>query len=248
MKCYVTAIHENGIATLTLADPERRNVLSEVLCEQLIDAVAAAHADQDVRALVIAAQGPAFCAGAHRDDLRAAAEGDARVIGKVYQTFMCVANSPLPTIAAISGPAVGAGMNLALACDLRIASSSARFDTRFIGIGLHPGGGHGWMLVRAVGWQNAASLLLLGAAVNAAEAMRMGLVSACVADDGLADAVASACRRIRSAPRELLLRTKASLRHAASASHAAAFERETAEQKWSMQQPEFLSMLGSAQK
>ena len=78
--------------------------------------------------------------------------------------------SPLPTVAAVNGPAVGAGMNLALACDVRIAGASARFDTRFLRIGLHPGGGHAWMLDRAVGPQAAAAMVLFGARLDGARA------------------------------------------------------------------------------
>ena len=80
----------------------------------------------------------------------------------IYEGFLRVLRSPLPTIAAVNGPAVGAGMNLALACDVRLAGASARFDTRFVKIGLHPGGGHVWMLERAVGPQAAAAMVLFG--------------------------------------------------------------------------------------
>jgi enoyl-CoA hydratase len=248
MKRYVSSSEEDGIVTLTLDDPERRNVLSEPLCDALIDAIAQANQNPEARALVIIARGTAFCAGAHLDDLRAAANGDTRVVRKVYQAFMDVADSPLPTIAAINGAAVGAGLNLALACDVRIAAQSARFDTRFLDIGLHPGGGHAWMLLRAAGWQHAANLLLLGQPVDANEALRIGLISACVPDGQLDDAWRAACRRACRTPRALMLRTKATLRHAATASHAAAFERETAEQMWSMQQAEFLSLLARTSK
>ena len=81
----------------------------------------------------------------------------------IYDGFLRVLRSPLPTIAAVNGPAVGAGLNLALACDVRLAAESARFDTRFLRIGLHPGGGHVWMLERAVGPQAAAAMVLFGA-------------------------------------------------------------------------------------
>jgi enoyl-CoA hydratase len=91
---------------------------------------------------------------------------------------MDVAMSPLPTLAAVNGPAVGAGFNLALACDMRIASDTASFDTRFLNLGLHPGGGHAWMLLRAVSWAHASRLLLAGQSVDAHEAYRIGLVEA----------------------------------------------------------------------
>ena len=97
------------------------------------------------------------------------------------------ARSPLPTIAAVNGAAVGAGMNLALACDVRLAGRSARFDTRFLQLGLHPGGGHTWMLQRIAGPQAAAAVVLFGEVLDGEEAERCGLVWRCVDDDALRD-------------------------------------------------------------
>src|ERR671920_1584162 len=96
---------------------------------------------------------PAFCAGADLGNL-AEATGDG--LGRIYEGFLRIARSPLPTLAAVNGAAVGAGMNLALVCDVRLAARRAPFDTRFIDLGLHPGGGHTWMLRNAVGPQVAA--------------------------------------------------------------------------------------------
>src|ERR1043166_866952 len=87
---------------------------------------------------------------AERNTLTAA---DGSSFGAIYEGFLRIARSPLPTLAAVNGAAVGAGMNLALGCDVRLASTRARFDTRFLQIGLHPGGGHTWMQVRTVGQQ-----------------------------------------------------------------------------------------------
>src|SRR5690606_30490026 len=104
-----------------------------------------------------------------------------------YEGFLRVARCPLPTIAAVNGPAVGAGMNLALACDVRLAGQSARFDTRFLQLGVHPGGGHTWMMRNAVGPQAAAAMVLFGEVLDGAEAERCGLAWRCVADDELVD-------------------------------------------------------------
>ena len=103
---------------------------------------------------------------AQRDD------GERRSVGSIYEGFLRVLRSPLPTVAAVNGPAVGAGLNLALACDVRLAGASARFDTRFLRIGLHPGGGHAWMLDRAVGPQAAAAMVLFGDADRRAAGRR----------------------------------------------------------------------------
>jgi enoyl-CoA hydratase len=235
----------DGVVTLTLNDPDRRNVLSLPLCEALVAAVAAANVDPEARLLVITGAGPAFCAGAELEDLEAAANGDTAAVNAVYDSFMAVARSPLPTMAAVNGPAVGAGFNLALACDMRVAAESALFDTRFLSIGLHPGGGHGWMLLRAVGWQTASRLLLCGRSVDGREAETIGLALACVPDGELVATATALGHRLKTVPRELLDRAKRTLRQAAASTHAEAFAHETAEQLWSLRQPAFADLLAA---
>jgi enoyl-CoA hydratase len=232
-----------GVVVLTLNDAPHRNVLSSALCGALSQAVAEAAADPRAKALVTTGAPPAFCSGANLDDLAAAAAGSTEPLNAVYKSFMDVAMSPLPTLAAVNGPAVGAGFNLALACDMRIASDGALFDTRFLKLGLHPGGGHTWMLLRAVGWAHASRLLLAGRAVNAEEACRIGLVEDVVPEAALIDQAVEMLRICVAAPRELVLRTKASMRLAQSSDHEAAFHHETAEQKWSLESPEFAGAL-----
>lgn len=236
-----------AVAVLRLDDPKRRNILSSALSSALSAAVAEANDTPDVHAIVITGAAPAFCAGADLADLRAAAEGDVEAVHLVYRAFMDVAESPLPTIAAVNGIAVGAGMNLALACDMRMMAESASFETRFLKLGLHPGGGHGWMLLRAIGWAQASRMLLLNQPVRAAEAERIGLVQMVVPDDQLIDKAIQLASRSAELPRELILRTKASLRHAAVSAHGAAFEHETAEQARSLDQPPFHAMLARMQ-
>lgn len=234
---------EGAAAILTLDDPKRRNILSGELCRALSRAIAEANANAEVKAIVIMGTPPAFCAGADLDDLKAAAAGEADAVRAVYQSFIDVADSPLPTIAAVNGAAIGAGFNLALACDVRLASTDALFDTRFLKIGLHPGGGHGWMLERAVGWAEASRLLLFGTPVGAEEALRIGLAQEVTSPETLLEAALTMAARAATVPRELLARTKASLRHAVTADHAAAFARETGEQMWSLGQPAFGEMV-----
>lgn len=231
------------VALLRLADSKRRNILSTGLCAALSDAVAEANADAEVNAIVITGAGPAFCAGADLDDLSAAAGGDDTAIRAVYRAFLDVADSAVPTIAAVNGPAVGAGMNLALACDLRLASEDASFDTRFLKIGLHPGGGHAWLLERAVGWAEASRLLLFGRTIDADEAWRIGLAQQVVPPAGLVDVAIAFARNADAFPRELLLRTKRSLRHAVGSTHADSVSHETAEQFWSLGQPAFAELV-----
>jgi len=234
-----------GVIVLTLNDAPHRNVLSGALCTALSQALAEAVEDPRAKALVITGASPAFCAGADLDDLAGAAAGRTEPLNAVYKSFMDVAMSPLPTLAAVNGAAIGAGFNLALACDMRIASISALFDTRFLKLGLHPGGGHAWMLLRAVGWAHASRLLLAGQAVNAEEAHRIGLVEAVVPEAALIDRAVEMLRICAATPRELVLRTKASMRLAQNTDHQAAFNHETAEQKWSLHSPEFAGSLAT---
>jgi enoyl-CoA hydratase len=238
----------DGVALLTLNDPGRRNMLSAPLCEALIDAVADANADPGIHAIIVAATPPAFCAGANLSDLEAAAQGDDRAVQTVYRSFMAVAESPLPTIAAVDGAAIGAGFNLALACDMRIAGERARFDTRFLKIGLHPGGGHGWMLLRAVGCAKASRLILAGQSLDAVEALAIGLVESVHPGEALLAEARALAAPMAATPRELLLRTKASLRLAERSTHGEAFAHETSEQAWSLGQPAFADLLAGAKK
>jgi enoyl-CoA hydratase len=227
---------QGAIVVLTLDDPHRRNVLSTELSGALRAAVESANADASAKAIVITGEGRAFCAGARLEDLEAAAGGDTAAVHDVYAAFMAVAASPLPTIAAVNGPAVGAGLNLALACDMRLAGEDALFDTRFLQLGLHPGGGCTWMLLRAVGWAEATRMLLAGRTIRAAEAQTIGLATA--AQNPLETALETFAS-LQTVPRELVVRTKATLRLAAQADHHTTFAHETAEQAWSLGAPGF---------
>ncbi|WP_070152353.1 enoyl-CoA hydratase [Sphingobium phenoxybenzoativorans] len=234
---------QDGIAIMTLNDPERRNILTVPLCEAILEKLAEAEADEGIHALIVTGEGSAFCAGADFGDLQAASEGDDAAVTMVYRSFMAVANSMLPTIAAVNGPAVGAGFNLALACDMRVACPEARFDTRFLKIGLHPGGGHSWLLLRAVGWSQASRLLLAGKAVDGETALSIGLADALSEASGPLETAKALAAPMAKTPRELLLRTKASLRLAGRSTHDETFAHETAEQAWSLSQPAFRSLL-----
>jgi enoyl-CoA hydratase len=228
---------------LRLNEPKRRNLLSAALCSALSAAIAEANADPDAKAIVITGAPPAFCAGANLDDLEAAVSGETATLHLVYQSFMDVANSKLPTIAAVNGVAVGAGFNLALACDMRLASQEARFDCRFLNIGLHPGGGHSWMLIRAVGWANAAQMLLLNRAMDADAAKAIGLVHDVVSAGSLLDCAVDLARLADALPRNLIVRTKQSMRIAAVSTHEATFAHENVEQLHSLHQPPFKELV-----
>lgn len=227
----------DGVATLTLNNPAERNTLTQPLVEEIVVAMDTAEADPFVGALVITGTAPAFCAGANLGNL-SEATGDS--LKKIYEGFLRVANSPLPTIAAVNGAAVGAGMNMALGCDVRLAAKSAKFDTRFMQIGLHPGGGHTWMLRRIVGPQAAAAAVLFGEILNGEEAARIGLAFRCYEDDELLAGAQKMAARAAAAPRELIEVTKVTIRDMAGvATHDEAVERELVPQLWSTQQQFF---------
>ena len=241
-----TAVHTeitDRVAVLTLSHPERRNALNIELSGKLVDAVRAAVTDDGVGAIVITGEDPAFCAGG---DLAELARADPATLHTVYAGFLAIAQCPLPTIAAVNGAAVGAGLNLALACDLRLAGPRAKFDARFLSLGLHPGGGYTWMLQRLLGPQAAAALTLFGDVLDAAEAARIGLVHK-VAEDVLPAAVELA-GRAAAAPRDLVVATKATMRLTAGAmSHAEAVEIEVRAQAESVRSEQFQERLAALQ-
>lgn len=232
-----------GIAVLTVHDPDRRNALTRQLSANLADAVSACEADEAVHALVVTGSDPAFCAGADLAALADARSGEQEQgLREIYAGFLAIAESRLPTIAAVNGAAVGAGLNLALAADVRIAGPNAKFDARFLKLGIHPGGGMTWLLQRAVGPQLARAMTLFGQTLNTEEAVRTGLAYR-EATDPVADAkdLASVCA---SAPRELVLATKASMRTTASLdAHAGAVDTELGPQIESLNSPAFAERL-----
>jgi enoyl-CoA hydratase len=234
------------VAVLTLDDPDRRNALSAEMVDLVTSAVDEIEADEGFGAIVVTGAPPAFCSGADVSALLALGEEgqDPRDVRDVYAGFLRILDSPLPTVAAVNGPAVGAGFNLALACDLRVAATSARFDARFLRIGIHPGGGHTWLLDRAVGPQAAAALNLFGERLDGERAAATGLAWECVSDDALVDRAVELASRAADAPRELAQRVKATLRQApwhASFDDALRFELE--HQAWSFRQPELVARL-----
>src|SRR6201987_1012243 len=206
---------ENRVALITVNDPDRRNALTDEMSAGLRAAVERAEADPGVHAVVVTGAGKAFCAGADLSALGAAGAGAAESgLQQLYDGFMAVGSCTLPTIAAVNGAAVGAGLNLALAADVRIAGPAALFDARFQKLGLHPGGGATWMLQRAVGPQVARAGLLFGMRFDAEAAVRHGLALA-LADDPVAAALELASGPA-GAPREVVLATKATMRATAS--------------------------------
>jgi enoyl-CoA hydratase len=235
-----------GVATVTLNDPERRNALYAETVRGIIDAFDRLDEDPEVGAVVVTGAPPAFCAGGALSDLEhLETPEDAHAI---YAGFLRVARSPKPVVAAVNGAAVGAGLNLALCCDVRIASPAARFDSRFLHLGLHPGGGATWMLRQIVGPQAAAAIVLFNQPVSGEEAERIGLVWRCVTADELLAVAGDLAARAAAFPRDLVARTKSTLATMAGVgAHADAVEVEVAAQVWSTSRPEFKERLAALQ-
>jgi enoyl-CoA hydratase len=232
------------VGLLTLNDPARRNAVTSQMRTELIECFDGLEERSDVRAVVITGEGSAFCAGAHLADLAKAEAADFR---HIYDAFLRIARSPLPTVAAVNGPAVGAGLNLALACDVRVAATSARFVARFLRLGLHPGGGNTWMLSRLVGPQVAAAMLIFGEDLDGEAAVQRGLALRCVEDELVVPEAILLAGRATDAPRELVGRLKETLIAVAGIDQldeAVAFELEA--QVWSSKQAFFRDRIESA--
>jgi len=224
----------DGYVVVTLNDPDRRNLLSPEMIDGLYGAVEAAEADPEVNAIVVTGNGRAFCAGA---DVSKLGDQDQAGLLHIYGAFMRLARSSVLTIAAVNGAAVGAGVNLALAADIRLAGASSRFDTRFLSIGLHPGGGHTWMLERAVGPQAAAAMDLFGDRIGGERAAEIGLAWRCVGDDELLDGAVELAARAAAVPRELSRKIKATLRETPRMTgYDDAVATELDRQRWSFEQ------------
>ncbi|OGK78368.1 MAG: hypothetical protein A2W08_13805 [Candidatus Rokubacteria bacterium RBG_16_73_20] len=224
---------EDGIATLVLNRPERLNALGDTLREDLCDAVLRASADPAVRCLILTGAGRGFCAGGDvkaMDD--AAARGVARpVLEKIApvrdRVVLALREAPQPVIAAVNGAAAGAGMNLALACDIRLASTTARFAEAFVKRGLHVDWGGTYFLPRVVGMARACELIFTGDAIDAEEALRLGLVSAVHPPERLLPAARELARRIAAGPPLAIRLAKRALYHNQEADLRAALEFET---------------------
>jgi 2-(1,2-epoxy-1,2-dihydrophenyl)acetyl-CoA isomerase len=235
---YECLIHEvkDGVATLTLNRPDRLNALGGSLRDDLHDAITRSSADPEIRVIVITGAGKGFCAGGDVKAMNEAKEGrrDRPLVEKIApgrdRTLLAMREAPQPIIAAVNGAAAGAGMNLALGCDLRIASTAAKFSQAFVKRGLHPDWGGTYFLPRVVGMAKAAELIFTGAVIDAAEALRLGIVSQVVAPEELMPAVHALARAIAAGPPVAIRLAKHSLYANAERDLKSALEGETAAQ------------------
>ncbi|MCY4294981.1 MAG: enoyl-CoA hydratase-related protein [Acidimicrobiaceae bacterium] len=243
---HVTVETEGRVARVTLNDPDKRNAITQAINDELVAALDELESDPGIGALVVTGAGRAFCAGADLSDLLAARETG---ITGIYEGFLRVAHSPLATVAAVNGAAVGAGMNLVLACDLVLAGRrQARFDSRFLRIGLHPGGGHTWRLRHVTDRSTTMAMVLFGEVLSAEQAQHAGLAYRAVDDGELLESAHELAARAAATPRELLARTKATILSLDEIQDSAtAVEHELHPQLWSMDQPAFTDLVQNLQ-
>lgn len=176
-----------GVAVLTLDNPDQRNMMSEEMTASWVRAIDVLAHDPEVRVVVVTGSGTAFCSGGNTSWI--ASEPDASVdrlrtrMMAFYRAWLSIRKLEVPTIAAINGPAVGAGLCLALACDIRYAAAGAKLSVPFVKLGMHAGMAATYLLPDVVGAAHARDLLLTGRAVADDEAVRLGLVSRVIERD-----------------------------------------------------------------
>ncbi|MEJ7750684.1 MAG: enoyl-CoA hydratase-related protein [Thermoleophilaceae bacterium] len=237
----ISLVREAGVATITLNAPERRNALTRDMARELVAVCEEVDADLSVGAVVVQGAGGFFCAGGDRATLAEAGADPAAPeayagLGDVYRSFQRVGELEPPTVAAIRGGAVGAGVNLAFATDLRVVATEAKIISGFLPIGLHPGGGHGVLLGRTGQREATAAMALFGERIDGARAAELGLAWAAV-NDAEVESTAAALAAAPAADPELARRTARSLRSELgppALPWSAALELERASQMWSM--------------
>ena len=231
-KCLLYAV-ENAVATLTLNRPERLNALGDTLREDLHGAVLRAAADPGIRAIVLTGAGKGFCSGGDVKAMHEAREARAErpVLDKVAplrdRVLLAMRDAAQPIIAAVNGAAAGAGMNLALACDIRLAATTARFGETFVKRGLHPDWGGTYFLPRIVGMAKASELIFTGDLIDAQEALRLGIVSAVYPPEDLLPAAHDLARKIAAGPPIAIRLARRALHHNQAADLRESLEFET---------------------
>lgn len=224
---------DHGIVTLTMNRPEQRNALSEE--HEMLEFVQTCHRlerDDTVRAVVLTGAGSAFSAGGnvkHMRDKKSFSAGSPIQVCDAYrrgiqQIPLALYHLNVPTIAAVNGPAIGAGLDLACMCDIRIASDNALFAASFIKLGIVPADGGAWLLSRVLGAPKALELMLTGDRINANDARDIGLVTRVVPNEDLLSEAQSMARRIAEQPPLTLRLTKRLLRESQFASLQSSLE------------------------
>jgi enoyl-CoA hydratase len=238
----VRLVVEEGVAILTLDGPENRNALDVACADEFVRSCDEIDEDASVGAVIIRGEGPAFCSGIHRDLLAQIgrdplSSAHLAMLSKIYDAFTRVSKLKPPTIAAIHGDAVGAGLSLALAADLRVMAVTARMISGFLRIGVHPGGGHFALVNRLAGRKVAAAMGLFGAVIDGTRAIQLGLAWEAVLVPEVDDVALRYARAVAPKP-DLARRATSSLRLETGPPAVpldVALEAERASQLWSLQ-------------
>ena len=229
---YETVLHERdgAVATIALNRPKKLNAFDGAMHEELRDALADANGDDGVRCVLLRGEGRGFSAGADLAGIVESADGDPDLGAYLRDTYSRLVARMLamdkPLVAALHGPVYGAGAGIALACDLRVAAEGAKFSIAFTKIGLMPDAGVTFLLPRVVGLGRAMRMSLLGDAVDAEEALRIGLVNKVVPDEELAEEAAALAGRLAGMPTAALAKTRQALHASFESDLATALERE----------------------
>lgn len=222
----IKVAYDGGIVTVTLDRPEKLNAFAGHMRRDLAEALERAGADASARVVVIKGAGRAFCAGADVKFMSELMERDdvdefKRLLHAGRRVLTTIRQMTKPVVASVNGPAYGAGFNLALACDLRLASESATFSQSFVKVGLHPDWGGTYFLPRVVPSNVACEMFFLGDAFDARDALRFGIVNRVVADSELAAETRRMVERLRDAPQASI----AAAKHAVYMSEESSLER-----------------------
>ena len=211
---------QQSVVTLTMNEPQTRNALTgNSAVDEFVAACQRINADASVRVVIVTGSGPVFSAGGIVKDMRRFFEQDIDPVhirqeyrNGIQRLPLALYNLEVPTIAAVNGPAIGAGCDLTCMCDIRIASETATFAESFVKVGIIPGDGGAWLLPRVVGLSKAAEMSFTGDALSAAEALECGLVSRVVPPGELLAAANDLAQRIAANPGGALRMTKRLLR------------------------------------
>lgn len=223
MQGFLDYQQDGGIVTITMNRPDERNALTDYSqFEEFVDVCRRMSDDSSVRALILTGRGSAFCAGGNVKAMRERSGMFAGSPAQLRDNYrkgiqripLALYNLEIPTIAAINGPAIGAGCDLACMCDIRIAADNATFAEPFVKLGIIPGDGGAWLLQRVVGMSKACEMTFTGDTINAQEALACGLVSRVVPAEGLLEEARSLAMRIACNPSSVLRMSKKLIREA----------------------------------
>ena len=220
MSTFLQSSRDGGVLTLTMNQPETRNALTgNTAVQELVDACAAITLDAGIRCVILTGAGPVFSSGGNVKDMRRFFEQDIspELIREEYRNGIqriprALYNLDVPVIAAVNGAAIGAGLDLACMCDIRIASDRATFAESFVKVGIVPGDGGAWLLPRVVGMSKASEMAFTGESINAAEALACGLASRVVTPEALLVEAQKLAAKIAANPGGVLRMTKRLLR------------------------------------